>query len=110
MASAKFYVFLRRAPKSENKAAERPGRSSRSDQQGEKMLGTTVISNGVGPGVLAYDYREMLLASEKVSWNLDDIIGGDKKLDFSKRFMPESLARVEELSFLNADEKRILNQ
>ena len=74
------------------------------------MLGTTVVSNGVGPGVLAYDYRDMLHASEKVSWNLDDIIGGDKKLDFSKRFMPESLARVEELSFLNADEKRILNQ
>src|SRR5215204_6651686 len=74
------------------------------------MLGTTVVKEEVKSGVLAYDYRETLLASEKVNWNLDDIIGGDKKLDFSKRFMPESLARVEDLSFLNSDEKRVLNQ
>ncbi len=57
-----------------------------------------------------YDYRETIVASERVSWRIEDIIGGDKRLDFSKPFMPESLARVEELSFLNADEKRILNQ
>ena len=74
------------------------------------MLGATVVRSEVGNGLLAYDYREMLLDSEKINWNLDDIIGGDKKLDFSKRFMPESLARVEELPFLNSDEKRILNQ
>jgi hypothetical protein len=74
------------------------------------MLGATVVSSEVGTGVLSYDYRETLLTSEKVNWNLDDIIGGDKKLDFSKRFMPESLARVEELPFLNSDEKRLLNQ
>ena len=74
------------------------------------MLGATVVRNEVGTGLWAYDYREMLLDSEKINWNLDDIIGGDKKLDFSKRFMPESLARVEELPFLNSYEKRILNQ
>src|SRR6185436_11758467 len=32
------------------------------------------------------------------------------RLDFRKPFMPESLARVEPLTFLNSDEKRILNQ
>jgi hypothetical protein len=76
------------------------------------MLGTTVLTrtndNGLAAGT--YDYRETLLASERVNWNIDDIIGGDKKLDFSRRFMPEALARVEELTFLNEDEKRILNQ
>ncbi len=41
---------------------------------------------------------------------IEDIIGGDKTLDFSQRFMPESLARVDGLDFLNSDEKRILNQ
>lgn len=55
-------------------------------------------------------FRDNLVNSQKVNWKIEDIIGGDKQLDFSKRFMPESLARVEELSFLNADEKRILNQ
>lgn len=57
-----------------------------------------------------YDYRDTIVASAKVNWRIEDIISGDKRLDFSKRFMPESLARVEELSFLNDDEKRILNQ
>lgn len=57
-----------------------------------------------------YDYRETLAASQKVNWKIEDIIGGDKQLDFTKPFMPESLAGVENLSFLNADEKRILNQ
>jgi hypothetical protein len=75
-----------------------------------KMLGTTVVSNVGDFSVGTYDYRDTLLASEKVNWNVDDIIGGDKKLDFSKRFMPEALARVDGLAFLNDDEKRILNQ
>jgi hypothetical protein len=59
---------------------------------------------------LAYDYRDTIVASQKVNWRIEDIIGGDKKLDFSKPFMPESLARVQGLSFLNDDEKLVLNQ
>ena len=58
----------------------------------------------------SYSYQAALAASQKVNWRVEDIIGGDKRLDFSKRFMPESLARVEALSFLNSDEKRTLNQ
>jgi hypothetical protein len=45
-----------------------------------------------------------------IHWRIEDIIGGEKRLDFHKPFMPESLARVEPLTFLNSDEKRILNQ
>lgn len=73
------------------------------------MLGTS-ISNGAAAHAVAYDYHDTLVASEKVNWKIEDIIGGDKKLDFTKRFMPENLARVEQLSFLNSDEKRVLNQ
>ncbi|MBC7899004.1 MAG: hypothetical protein H7070_03035 [Saprospiraceae bacterium] len=51
-----------------------------------------------------------MVTSQKVNWLIEDIIGGDKQLDFSRRFMPEALARVDDLSFLNEDEKRILNQ
>jgi hypothetical protein len=57
-----------------------------------------------------YSFQETLLASQRINWCIENIIGGDKQLDFSKPFMPESLARVEGLNFLNADEKRILNQ
>lgn len=57
-----------------------------------------------------YSYEGCLEASVRVNWQIEDIIGGDRRLDFSKPFMPESLARVEGLSFLTDDERRILNQ
>jgi hypothetical protein len=57
-----------------------------------------------------YSYRGALEASERINWRVDDIIGGEKRLDFAKPFMPESLAQVGGLSFLSAEEKRVLNQ
>lgn len=57
-----------------------------------------------------YNYQDTLAASERIIWRVEDIIGGDKRLDFTKPFMPESLARVEDLLFLSPDERRILNQ
>jgi hypothetical protein len=57
-----------------------------------------------------YTYQGALAASEAIHWRVEDIIGGEKRLDFGKPFMPEAFARVEELPFLDKDEKRILNQ
>jgi len=57
-----------------------------------------------------YSYQGALEASERINWRVEDIIGGDKKLDFTKPFMPESLAQVKQLSFLTAAEQRTLNQ
>jgi hypothetical protein len=57
-----------------------------------------------------YTYQATLAASERIHWRVEDIIGGEKRLDFEKRFMPESLGRVEELSFLTPEERRTLNQ
>ena len=57
-----------------------------------------------------YNYQETLAASVKANWRIEDIIGGDKRLDFTKPFLPESLARVESLDFLSRAEKILLNQ
>ena len=57
-----------------------------------------------------YSYQSALAASERIGWKVEDLIGGEKKLDFTKRFMPESLAQVEQLSFLTPEEKLTLNQ
>jgi hypothetical protein len=57
-----------------------------------------------------FTYKDALGASEKISWRVEDIIGGDKRLDFTKPFLPESLARVEKLPFLSPNERRRLNQ
>ena len=46
-----------------------------------------------------YSYQGALEASERIGWRIEDIIGGDKRLDFTKPFMPESLAQVNGLRF-----------
>jgi hypothetical protein len=58
----------------------------------------------------AYDYATLLATSQRANWRIEDIIGADKRLDFSKPFLPEALARVEPLVFLDRDEKLVLNQ
>jgi hypothetical protein len=57
-----------------------------------------------------YSYQAALAASERIGWRVEDIIGGEKRLDFAKPFMPGSLAQVKQLSFLTTDEQRTLNQ
>jgi hypothetical protein len=57
-----------------------------------------------------YSYQAALEASERIGWRVEDIIGGEKRLDFAKPFMPGSLAQVKQLSFLTTDEQRTLNQ
>lgn len=57
-----------------------------------------------------YSYQAALAASESIHWRVEDIIGGEKRLDFTRSFMPESLAQTEPLTFLNNEERRILNQ
>jgi hypothetical protein len=57
-----------------------------------------------------YSYQNALETSERIGWRVEDIIGGEKGLDFGKRFMPESLAPVKGLGFLSPEEQRVLNQ
>jgi len=57
-----------------------------------------------------YTYQGALEASERIGWRVEDIIGGEKRLDFTKPFMPETLAQVKRLSFLTPAEQRTLNQ
>jgi hypothetical protein len=57
-----------------------------------------------------YTFEAVLEASNKIHWRVEDLIGGSKRLDFSKPFMPESLARVEQLDFLSSRERLVLNQ
>ena len=57
-----------------------------------------------------YTYEAALEASEKVAWAVDDLIGGEKRLDFRRPFLPESLARTADAPGLSSAEKLTLNQ
>jgi len=55
-------------------------------------------------------FERILEASQRVTWRVEDLINDKKRLDFSRPFMPESLAGVEGFTFLTASERMILNQ
>lgn len=57
-----------------------------------------------------FTYQDTLATSERINWRVEDLIGGEKKLDFAKPFMPEQLARVKALHFLTPGEQKTLNQ
>ena len=57
-----------------------------------------------------FNYEATLASSLKGAWQLDDVLRADQELDFSRNFMPESLARTAALPSLSRDEQRILNQ
>ncbi|HET7501213.1 MAG TPA: hypothetical protein VFK02_09430 [Kofleriaceae bacterium] len=58
----------------------------------------------------SYSYESTLADALKVNWQVSDLIGPDKRLDFEKPFLPESLAGVAGLASLSAREKLLLNQ
>jgi hypothetical protein len=56
-----------------------------------------------------FNYEATLGSSLRAQWQLDDVLRADQKLDFSRHFMPDSLARTAVLEQLNPFEQRILN-
>jgi hypothetical protein len=57
-----------------------------------------------------FNYQATLASSLRAQWALDDVLRADQELDFSRNFMPESLARTAAVDALNAFEQRVLNQ
>jgi hypothetical protein len=53
-------------------------------------------------------YQKCIDISERVSWTINGVIGAG--FDFKRRFLPETLAQVNELRDLSAGEKLLLNQ
>ena len=57
-----------------------------------------------------FSYEAVLAASLRAQWQLDDVLPSDKELDFSRNFLPETLAGTAGISGLAPDERRTLNQ
>ena len=55
-------------------------------------------------------YAKAIAASKRIRWDIDrDVIRG-RKFDFDKKFLPDGLSKVNELSFLQPAEMRFLSQ
>jgi hypothetical protein len=56
------------------------------------------------------NYQHLLETSRRVNWRLEDLVGGGRRLDFTRPFLPETFAQTEPLVFLRPAEKLKLNQ
>lgn len=55
-------------------------------------------------------YAKCIDVSKRVRWDIDrDVIRG-RQFDFSMKFLPDAISKVNELHFLSADERRFLSQ
>jgi hypothetical protein len=77
------------------------------DYFAKPLLGDQIMVTTYGS---SYSYQAILNAAHKVTWQVNDIISDDKPLDFTKPFLPESLAQVQQINCLNQAEKLVLNQ
>lgn len=57
-----------------------------------------------------YDYAKCIEISKRVRWDIDkDVIRG-RPFDFSKKFLPDGISKVDRFDFLNEEQKRFLSQ
>ena len=56
-----------------------------------------------------FTYPAVLAASARAAWQLDDVIGVNDRLDFTRPFMPEALARTARVAGLSDAERLLLN-
>lgn len=57
-----------------------------------------------------FSYQAVLAASQRATWQIDDVIGPDDTLDFTRPFMPDALARTAGMKGLTDHERLVLNQ
>ena len=57
-----------------------------------------------------YNFASVLSASARAAWQIEDVLPEGAALDFSRPFLPESLARTGAAEGLSAREQRVLNQ
>jgi hypothetical protein len=57
-----------------------------------------------------YRYARCVEVSKRIRWEIErDVIRG-RSFDFSKKFLPDGLSKIDRLSFLSPDEQRFLSQ
>ena len=55
-------------------------------------------------------YAKVIETSRRVRWEIErDLIRG-RRFDYTRSFLPKGLLLVDELDFLNADDRRLLSQ
>jgi len=74
------------------------------------MQAVTLESTTTSAPQTTQRYAKCIEASKRIRWDIDrDVIRG-RQFDFDKKFLPDGLSKVTELTFLRPDEMRFLSQ
>ena len=55
-------------------------------------------------------YAKCIEVSKRVRWDIDNDVIRGRKFDFSQKFLPDGISKVDKMDFLNDEEKRLLSQ
>ena len=72
-------------------------------------MNAAITSQDLAPG-RADRYAQVVRLSKKSEWQIDRDLLQDRGFDFSRKFLPDGLSRVETLRFLTPDDARLLSQ
>lgn len=56
------------------------------------------------------EYMKAIQGSKRIRWDIDQDVLRGRDFDFTQKFLPEGLSKLDELDFLNSEEKRFLSQ
>lgn len=55
-------------------------------------------------------YAQCIAGSKRIRWDIDRDVIRDRRFDYSKKFLPDKLSRVDSLDFISDEERRLLSQ
>jgi hypothetical protein len=55
-------------------------------------------------------YAKCIEVSKRVRWDIDKDVLRGRDFDFSQKFLPDGISKIDQFEFLNADEKRFISQ
>ena len=55
-------------------------------------------------------YARCIEISKRIRWDIDEDVIKGRQFDFGQKFLPDALSKIEEIDFLNPDQKRLLSQ
>ena len=55
-------------------------------------------------------YAQCIAASKRIRWDIEDDVIRGRRFDYTKKFLPDGLSKVNELPFLSEAEKRFVSQ
>ena len=55
-------------------------------------------------------YAKCIEVSKRIRWDIDRDVLRARKFDYSKKFLPDGLSKIDRLEFLSANERRLISQ